>query len=66
MTGRLLTLLAFQLEEGSVQQHRPNQQELLVIFDTDVISAQPVPVPLPPVVLVEGALPHSAHEECPH
>ena len=43
--------LAFQLEGACVQQRLLERQELLV-FVSNVAGAQPVPVPLPPVVLV--------------
>ena len=43
--------LLFQLEGACVQQRLLERQELLV-FCTNIASAQPVPVPLPPVVLV--------------
>ena len=40
------------IREANMQQRLLERQELLVFFDTNIASAQPVPVPLPPIVLV--------------
>ena len=49
----LLLLLVLQLEGACTQQRVLEREELLVLFDTNVTGAQPVPVTLPIVVLVD-------------
>ena len=48
----LSLFLAFQLEGSCVQKRLLKRQDLLVFFDTSSARAQPVPVPLPAIVLV--------------
>ena len=53
LAPRLPLFRAFQLEGACLQQRLLERQELLVFFATNITVTQPVPVPLPSVVLVD-------------